>query len=232
MPDIQTTTKHFSVCSRSTARCGVLAHAAASSRLFRVASIAFVLGLIASPVTANAAPPKPDPAPVKPSPAPTPRSRTQPAPVLAPTHVQSPTTTPSSPQKTVTTNRKHRTVAAARKARARKLARATKSKLAIAAARKARARKLARATKSKPAIVPARAQPTGSQLSNAFRIVLALLIGAGVLLLALAALEPRFVRPRRLTGTFIDHRGDLAIIGVALLVGMGIAYLSALVGAV
>jgi len=47
----------------------------------------------------------------------------------------------------------------------------------------------------------------------------------GVLLLALAALEPRYIRPRRLIRTFADYRGDVAAAGAVLLLSVGIAYL-------
>lgn len=98
---------------------------------------------------------------------------------------------------------------------------------------KAHATNPARAIEAKPVlapITPAGAQPTvlRSKFSTAFWMVPASLFGAGILLLALAALEPRFVQPMRLRRTFVDHRGDLATAGVLLLAGMGIAYLIAL----
>jgi hypothetical protein len=60
---------------------------------------------------------------------------------------------------------------------------------------------------------------------DALRVVTISLVGLGVLLLALAALEPRYIRPRRLIRTFADYRGDVAAAGAVLLLSVGIAYL-------
>ena len=115
-----------------------------------------------------------------------------------------------------------------------------KAKTKAKTRKKSRARKAAQKTKPKPTpqpalttaaakprtppVAPAVTEAPGlrSLISGIFKVSL---LAVGVLLLALAALEPSLVGPPRLRKTLIDHRGDLATAGILLLVSMAIAYL-------
>ncbi len=70
------------------------------------------------------------------------------------------------------------------------------------------------------------------QVSDALGPLPIVVAGAGLFLLGLAALEPRFVHPRRLRRSFSSHRGGVATAGVLLLLSIGIAYLVSWGGAV
>jgi hypothetical protein len=89
--------------------------------------------------------------------------------------------------------------------------------------------------KPKPALITVKPTPIplgttskglASKSSDTLRVAAISLVGLGLLLLALAALEPHYIRPRRLITTYADHRGDVAIAGAVILFSVGIAYLS------
>jgi hypothetical protein len=198
----------------------------ASAHLLPALLVALLATLPAgiSPRAAGAAP-QPDPAPVKPLPQPAPA--THPAPVTtttrpATTQSSTATTTSSSAAKTKAHgNKKANAAAARRKARAKK---------ARALAAKAKAASAVNPKPTRPVAIPvaplsAETRGSRSAISGVFNVVPISLVGAGLFLLALAAVEPRFIRPRRLRKPFADHRGGVAMAGVLLLASMGIAYL-------
>lgn len=178
------------------------------ARLLQLALAVLALGLIVSVPTplVSAATPGPDPAPVKPSPPPPPPPASQPLP--APTYTPATTTTRSSTTKATTNSHKrkgHKRVTAEFKP------------------------KLPAKVTPKPIPLGTASKELPSTNSDSIRLATISLVGVGMLLLALAALEPRYVRPRRLITTYANHRGDVAAAGAVILFSVGIAYLSSTV---
>lgn len=169
-----------------------------------LALVAVALAL-ASP---SGAAPKPDPAPVK-KPQTT-HVQTNPTPTRSHTRTQSSTSRRSTTQTSSTPRGTTPTRPATHKTRPGKKPTAP-----------------ARSRQPKQDAVPiipvtTVSQGTHSGLVDAFT---AMLLAVSVLLLALAALEPRFVHSPSLRTTLADHRANLAMAGVALLVSVVIAYL-------
>ena len=66
-----------------------------------------------------------------------------------------------------------------------------------------------------------------SEASNAVGILMLSLAVAGALLLLVAAIEPSRIRPRSLQTWFAEHRGDVAIAGILVLLGLAVVYVVA-----
>ena len=66
-----------------------------------------------------------------------------------------------------------------------------------------------------------------SEASNAVGILMLSLAVAGALLLLVAAIEPSRMRPRSLQTSFAEHRGDVAIAGILVLLGLAVVYVVA-----
>jgi uncharacterized membrane protein len=172
-----------------------------AARLLRLALALLAISLIAAfPVPATSATaPKPDPAPVKPS---APATTSQPPATL--THTAATPTAPSSKAKTKS-HKPHRHKPA------------TGSTIP---------RPVTTTIKSRPVLTPTDSKRPSSTGSQTLKLAALSLVGVGMLLLVLATLEPRYIRPRRLIPIYADHRGDLAIAGAIVLLSVGIAYLS------
>jgi len=175
-----------------------------AARLFRLGLAVLALALIAgvSAPLVSAATPGPDPAPVPPSPPPV--VATQPSPT--PTYTPPTTTTRSTTTKATTNSHK-------RKGHKRVIVKVKPKPIQ---------------TTVQPTTIPLGATTKGlhSKSSDTLRLAAISLVGVGTLLLALAALEPGYIRPRRLIMTFAKHRAEVATAGAVLLFSVAIAYLS------
>jgi len=222
----------------------------AAARLLRLAQVALLLGLIAGTAPARAASPKPDAAPVK-SPPKTTRTYTPPAttPPAAtytpPAATHTPVATTKSPaQAAKASSRARKKVKPKQKQKEKKptaaavLAAAATitiptppvSETAIARPIKAAATTPS-TSKSSAAVVdpkPAAHSRGSSGLRSAISIMLSavmvLLVAAGLLLLVLASLDPYYLRPWRLRRTIENHRLDVVMGGLLLLVSMSVVY--------
>ncbi len=208
--------------------------------------MALLLGFIASAAPAPAATPAPDKAPVK-SPAKTTRTYTPPVRTYTPparTYTPpartytAPAKATKSPKRASKTSSHKRTKATSKhkkKAHKKKELKKKDKKKSVAAVTTTAVTTTAASTNTaKPITTIVSPEPAGgaggssgvrSAIASMLGAVMILLIGVGVLLLVLAAIDPYYLRPWRLRRTVENHRGDVAMGGLLLLVSLGVVYL-------
>lgn len=204
----------------------------ATRRSFRAPILLLLASALASllfalPAGAAAATPGPLPAPSNPAPQPAPTSQAKPVQATTTTTARTSTRRTSTATTTarVTAQTAGKRTTAVTKSAARRRTAAAKKPV-----HKVQPASVTAPAPFKPIAIPKlpAAAPSGGLRSGALGLVSVSLVALGGLLLALATIEPKFVRPQRLRRTYAEHRGGFATAGALLLASMGIAYLLSL----